>query len=191
MEGEFFPPLPSARHRGEPVENILCVLKQIGIPIGIAVAVVSNSKNQVLFCFRHSERDVGFFFDFHIFFLFLNNAKILLILIVSKFITIFFDTAHKKTHHPPLKKKERTRTITVSALEVLQIKDVVYNLRMYDTAKIHINTHSKNKKMNYIQYSTFAIYKLAKPHKYAPKKNTSSHALSNFAVSAVNRCEHF
>lgn len=62
---------------------------------------------------------------------------------------------------------------------------------MYDNAKIHINTHSKNKKMNYIQYSTFAIYKLAKPHKYAPKKNTSSHALSNFAVSAVNRCEHF
>lgn len=70
MEGEFFSPLPSARHRGEPVEYILCVLKQIGIPIGIAVAVVSNSKNQVLFCFRHSERDVGFFFDFHIFFFF-------------------------------------------------------------------------------------------------------------------------
>ena len=157
MEGEFFPPLPSARHRGEPIEDILCVLKQIGISIGIAVAVVSNSKNQVLFCFRHSERDVGFFFDFHIFFLFLNNAKILFILIVSKFITIFFDTVHKKTHHPPLKKKERTRTITVSALEALQIKDVVYNLRMYDTAKIRINTHSKNKKMNYIQYSTFAI----------------------------------
>ena len=191
MEGEFFPPLPSARHRGEPVEDILCVLKQIGIPIGIAVAVVSNSKNQVLFCFRHSKRDVGFFFDFHIFFLFLNNAKILFILIVSKFITIFFDTAHKKNSSSTPQKKERTRTLTVSALEALQIKDVVYNLRMYDTAKIHINTHSKNKKKNYIQYSTFAIYKFAKPQKYAPKKNTSSHALSNFAVSAVNRCEHF
>ena len=49
----------------------------------------------------------------------------------------------------------------------------------------------KIKKKNYIQYSTFAIYKFAKPPKYAPKKNTSSHALSNFAVSAVNRCEHF
>ena len=45
--------------------------------------------------------------------------------------------------------------------------------------------------MNYIQYSTFAIYKLAKPINMLQKKNTFSHALSNFAVSAVNRCEHF